>query len=286
MTWLKVSAALLLTLTALAAGLVWYGQRTWQRSTQMLVDQMMRGRVPLAVTHYDPKELVGLPPVVQRFFRAALTDGMPIVTSVSISHTGTFNMGESKDNWRAFSSTQAVSTNARGFVWDGRVSMMPGIDVYVHDAYVNGEGLLHPAVIGLFTLTELRGRGDVAEGELMRFFAETAWYPTALLPSQGVRWSPVDDNTADATISDGTIKQTLRFRFSADGLIESGRAQARARTVGKALIPTPWEGRWSGYETTNGMRVPMKGEVAWMLPEGEHPYWRGTVTSLRYEFAH
>ena len=40
--------------------------------------------------------------------------------------------------------------------------------------------------------------GEVAQGELMRFFAEAAWYPTALLPSQGVRWQAVDDTSARA----------------------------------------------------------------------------------------
>jgi hypothetical protein len=33
------------------------------------------------------------------------------------------------------------------------------------------------------------------------------------------------------------------------------------------------------------MQVPMTGEVAWLLPEGDLPYWRGTITDLRYAFA-
>ena len=33
----------------------------------------------------------------------------------------------------------------------------------------------------------------------------------------------------------------------------------------------------------DGMRVPTRGEVAWLLPEGPKPYWRGEVTALRYE---
>lgn len=41
---------------------------------------------------------------------------------------------------------------------------------------------------------------DLAEGEFMRFFAEAAWYPTALLPSQGVRWQAVDAHTASARL--------------------------------------------------------------------------------------
>ncbi|MDI1259506.1 T6SS effector amidase Tae4 family protein [Aquabacterium sp.] len=33
----------------------------------------------------------------------------------------------------------------------------------------------------------------------MRYFAEMAWYPTALLPSQGLRREAVDDRSANAT---------------------------------------------------------------------------------------
>ncbi len=62
---------------------------------------------------------------------------------------------------------------------------MSGLPVRVHDAYVAGEGILHASLLGLFSLVDMRGGGDLAEGELMRFFAEAAWYPTALLPTQG-----------------------------------------------------------------------------------------------------
>jgi hypothetical protein len=35
----------------------------------------------------------------------------------------------------------------------------------------------------------------------------------------------------------------------------------------------------------DGICIPTEGEVAWLLPEGPKPYWRGRITSLRYEFA-
>jgi hypothetical protein len=31
--------------------------------------------------------------------------------------------------------------------------------------------------------------------------------------------------------------------------------------------------------------VPITGEVSWVWPEGRRPYFRGSVTSLTYEFA-
>jgi hypothetical protein len=66
--------------------------------------------------------------------------------------------------------------------------------VRVHDAYVGGEGILRAAVLGLFTVAELHGPGDIAQGELMRFFAEAAWYPTAcsqVRECDGTRWTTI-----------------------------------------------------------------------------------------------
>jgi hypothetical protein len=96
----------------------------------------------------------------------------------------------------------------------------------------------------------------------MRFLAEAAWYPTALLPSQGVQWEDVDDSSAEATLQDGETTATLLFRFREDGLIESVRAEGRGRTVGGTVVPTPWEGRWSHYALHDGMRIPLEGEVS------------------------
>jgi hypothetical protein len=50
-------------------------------------------------------------------------------------------------------------------------------------------------------------------------------------------------------------------------------------------VPTPWRGRFWNYEERDGMRVPLDGEVAWLLPEGDKSYWRGHITDLEYAFA-
>ena len=163
--------------------------------------------------------------------------------------------------------------------------MMPGLSVRVHDAYIAGEGVLHASLFGLVSLVNLHGTPEVAEGELMRFFAEAAWYPTALLPSQGVQWEAVDATSAKATLKDGETTLTMLFRFNENGLIQSVRAEARGRTVAGAVIPTPWEGRWKSYEIFDGMLIPLEGEVAWILPEGPKPYWRGRIKNIRFEWA-
>jgi len=282
--WKWVAAAIGLMLLA-GLGLATWGAARWSAATRELAARLDAARAPATTTRYDARELDGLPAPVQRYFRAVLKDGQAIVTAARVEHTGSFNMSESGEQWKAFTSMQRVVTRRPGFVWDARIAMLPGLAVHVHDAYLAGDGLLHAAIAGLVTMAELRGGGELARGELMRFFAEAAWYPTAFLPSQGVRWEAVDDRSARATLNDGALSLTLLFRFDADGLMESVRAEARGRLVGKTATMAPWEGRWSDYRVQDGMRVPFTGEVAWLLAEGRKPYWRGTITSLAYEFA-
>jgi len=285
MTSLKWLAAAIALLALLFFALSAVGAMHWRGLTEQLNARLEAARKSPSPALYDARELEGLPAPVQRYFRTVLTDGAPMVAAVSVEHIGTFNMGENADQWKPFTSKQRVVTRSPGFVWDGKVTMLPGLPVRVHDVYIAGEGILHPAILGLFTLINLRGGGDMAQGELMRFFAEAAWYPTVLLPSQGVRWEPVDHESARATLVDGPLSLTMTFRFDSEGLMKSGRAEARGRTVAGKIVPTPWEGRWSNYQTQGGMKVPMRGEVAWLLPERDKPYWRGTISALRYEFA-
>ena len=152
-----------------------YGARRWRARTRELRARLEAARLPVRPSAVDFHELEGLPAPVQRYFRTALEEGQPLVSSVSVEHTGSFNMSDSGEQWRPFTSTQRVVTRRPGFVWDGRIALVPGVAVHVHDAYIAGEGILDPALFGLITLGDMRDTGgDVARGELMRFFAEAA----------------------------------------------------------------------------------------------------------------
>lgn len=290
MSWLQWLGLGLCVVVAVAVGLTLHCARRWAKSTQALRRHLEAARIDGegisgTPTRYDARELIGLPAPVQRYFRAVLKDGQPIVTAVTIDIAGNFNLSPTGERWKPFTSLQRVITRRPGFLWDAKISMLPGVWVRVVDSFIAGHGLLHAAVQGLFTVADVRGDDDIARGEFMRWFAEAAWYPTALLPSQGVRWQAADDHSAHATMVDGPLTLTLLFRFNDAGLIGSFRAEARGSMVGHKMVMAPWEGVWSNYQTRDGMQVPFTGEVAWMRPDGRKPYFIGTVTSLKFEFS-
>ena len=160
-------------------------------------------------------------------------------------------------------------TRRPGFDWDGRIGMGPGVRVFVHDAYVAGAGLVHAALLGLVPLADSpRLHPRRLQGELLRFLAEAAWYPTALLPSQGVRWEALDGLSARATLTDGATTVALDVHFDAVGLISRRRAAARYRIVNGVLVATPGTAgsgptpcatgcifRWRGNSAMDCLRV-------------------------------
>lgn len=281
---LKTILILALLLVAFALAVHFVGQASWRSSLQSLKAELTSGEVVPQVKIYSIQELEGLPDPVQRYFQTVLTDGQELIRHARIKHNGSFNMGQTGDNWQPFTSNQLVVTNPRGFIWDAKIRMAPGMIVSVVDAYVAGRGVLEAKLFGLITVMKQSASPQLDQGELLRFFAEAAWYPTALLPSQGVEWQAVDASRAVAVLTDSGIRVALTVTFNDAGLIESVRSEERYRDVDGAQVPTPWEGRFWEYEERDGLHVPMAGEVAWMLPEGPKPYWRGRMTDIQYEY--
>jgi hypothetical protein len=296
MNWVSWLAVVVGTLVILAVALRLLGENRWADLMRAHIGQLDSTRsleperLP-APLRFDARELAGLPAPVQRYFRAALKDGQPIIAAATIDMAGTINMSATGEQWKLFTSTQravnsVTGTQPRlrpGFLWNATVTMFPGVVARVEDSYIAGQGQLIAKLLGLFTVAQARGDGELARGEFMRYFAEAAWYPTALLPSQGVRWQAVDDASAKATIVDGPVSLTLLFRFNEAGLIASVHAEVRGAGVGKEMVMLPWDCRYSDYQAQHGMLIPMTGEAAWMRPEGRKAYFVGKVKKLSYE---
>jgi hypothetical protein len=283
MVW-KVLVGVLVFLGVFLIAIILYGRSRWQAETNQLLATLTAARVPIQPNTYNSAELDDLPQPVQRYFRTVLKDGVPLVAVVNIEHIGTFNMGAADDNWKPFTSRQRIITQLPGCLWDARIPLIPGGVAYIHDAFVAGRGVLEAKLFGLLTVMEMPSSPQLDQGELMRYLAEAVWYPTSLLPSQGVVWDPVDDTHARATLTSGSTTVTLTFQFDEQGLIKIVWSEGRYRDVDGEPVLTPWQGYHWDYQWHENMLVPHQGEVAWMLAEGPKPYWRGHIQRLDYKY--
>lgn len=269
--WLRALVFIVLVTFAAIA----FGGLRWRAGTRELRSHLEAARQRLAPA------TAALPAPVVRYLQLALPAGTPPIVAVNLTHTGTFNMGETTPTWRPFTSTQRVVTNRPGFDWDARIQVLPGVSAFVHDAYVDGVGILQVEALGVVPIADIRDTPEIAQGELQRFLAEAAWYPTRL---RDLDWQAIDAYSARATLHDGANHVALTFHFDESGLIEAVRAAARGRTVHGKSVETPWEGRFWAYELRHGILIPTEGEVSWLLPEGPWPYWRGRITSIDFDF--
>lgn len=285
MAILKWAVATLALIAILYGGVLAIGAWRWREATRMLVADLNAAKISHGAGRFNARDIADLPAPVRRYFELVLIDGQPMINSVEVELEGMFNMSLDAPQWKPFTSTQLAVADRPGFVWNGRIALFPSIPVCVHDAYVEGEGVLRPALFGLFSLGAIQGEGDIARGELMRWLAESVWYPTVLLPGQGVTWQAVDEASAQATLTDGPITLSMLFRFGEDGLVSGIRVEARGGLVDGETVMMPWEGQFRDYRRHDGMMVPFYGEVAWITPQGERPYFRGAVSQVTYEFA-
>lgn len=279
---LPLIAIISILIVVLLVIVIIYASDRWKSETDKLRFKMTNGQQSIQPKTYDPRAITGLPEPVQRFFKTVLKDGQGIVAKVELLQKGQFNMNEKLDKWNNFTATQLVVTQRLGFDWNARIQMAPLLNAFVHDTYLLGAGNLHASLMGLFTLVNMHDAPELNKGELLRFFAEAAWYPTSLLPSQGVSWEAINENSALATLTDGETTASVVFQFNAEGAIASMRAEERYRDKTTAM---PWSGRFGEYSLQSGMLIPLYGEIGWEYPEGLRLYFKGKITEINYEFA-
>jgi len=278
--WSRLAmAAELLVVTA--GSVVALATNAWRHKSMTLIERLRPRPAHPAV--YDEGELEGLPGPVARYFRAVLRNGQPIIRYAELSQRGRFLVPPGRSGWRRFYAMHHVAPTSVSFLWDASIRLLPGIAVLVRDSFIDGAGAMRADMMAVWPLIDVEGTPDMAAGALQRYLAEAAWVPTALLPSQGVRWSPIDEKSASASITVGATTVSLDFTFAADGTVSSVFTNARARAVGASFVLTPWQGRFSRYAEMHGMKIPLCVEVEWLLPEGPQPYWIGEITATLYE---
>ena len=284
MVW-KIAVGAVVGLVVVVVSMALAGRWVWHARSERLLTELTASAHAARPAEVQLSRLEELPEPVRGYLAQVLSPGQRAVESVRISHSGTFNMGTREPQWRPFSSTQYIAAAGPGFLWNATIRMAPGMPTRVHDAYVNGRAVLTARLFGLITVMESPDSPELAEGELIRFLAEAPWYPTALLPGSAISWGSIDDDSARLTLVDGNTSVSLTVHFNANGLLDSVYSDGRYRDVDGVQIRTPWEGRFWRYEERDGMLIPLDGEVAWLLPEGRWPYWRGHIDEIAYEFA-
>jgi len=257
------------------------GHLLWRRRSSEIERRILSYSAEGPGGELTPDRVADVPEPVSRFFKHAFAAKQRIIRSARIRQTGQFFLNGS---WRPMQAEQLFSATRPAFQWDARISAAPLMPVYVRDAYVDGHGMMRADMLALYPMVNQAGVSELDSAALLRYLGEAAWFPTRLLPGNGLSWRSVDDNAAEARLTDGRITVSLQFRVDAHGALVELYSPGRFREVNGAYVSTPWRARALGEETLSGVRMMNPTVVEWMLPEGPMPYWRGRITQADYTY--
>ncbi len=225
----------------------------------------------------DATALEDLPAPVRRYMERVLRGRTTPVRAVRLLHGGTFRPNV-EGEWMPIRGQQYFSTDPPGFVWWGRITIVPGFWIEARDRSFRGQGNMLIKVASTWTLGDASGEA-MDQGALQRLLAEMAWFPTAFLDRRYVRWVSIDERRAEAHLTVEGHEGAVIFEFDDEGL----PARISAQRYRDADVLTPWGGRVRDFRVVAGLLVPHEVEVFWEIDGREQSYARFLVEKLEYD---
>jgi hypothetical protein len=208
-------------------------------------------------------QVADVPAPVARYLKLALGAARPPPRLVRIAQEGALRTDVSSNRWYDFRAENTVAPLAQAFLWNAKVRLAPLIHLRVLDALLNGIGRGRVQLMSTIELASAAGLVEINAGSLHRFLAEAVWYPWALMPSEHLAWTHLDDRRALATLTVSGLSVSLEFRFGVSGEVTGIYTPARWGRFGKRYLQAPWEGEFREYRQFDGLMLPSEGAVGW-----------------------
>jgi hypothetical protein len=251
------------------------------RMVENEIEELISAAKNTGVMTYSLKDIENLPAPVQRYFRYVLKDGQEYVRFVRMKAEGQFRR-PGQEEWTEMNTRQYFIAKPPGMIFDAVMKHGP-VWFDIRDKYWRSKGGMFVNMLSGFNVLKEDDIKELNETSFLRWIGEAVMFPTALLPSEYMKWKPIDRNSAEAVITDGNNTGTYRFYFNDAGEIvryESDdrydRIDGKFQRVGSVAVR-------SHYKEINGVRVPTKFLITRILPDGTHEeFWKGEVTDIQF----
>ena len=224
------------------------------------------------------QDIHGLPTPVQKYLEYTGIIGKPVYSSVRLKQKGGFRMKKEQD-WVPLIAEQYYNTESAGFVWLGKIKMIPLVTVTGKDVFYNGHGNLLVKIAGIKTLVDAKGP-ELDESELIRYLSEMVWYPFAFT-KENISWQSLDDSAAKATITLGDLSVSGIFHFNQEYQIIKFTAKRYMEVDGINVLKN-WVTPMGSYKEINSINIPTKGQAIWQLETGDFSYFDGEIVAINY----
>ncbi len=224
-----------------------------------------------------PKQMTlpgDLPAPVERYFRAALGEQIPVMQSAVITGTGklTFKGITFNSRWRF------IHDAGRGYRHYIETTIFGYPLLKVNERYLDGESRLELP----FGIVGAGPKTDTAAA--LGLWAELVWLPSIFVTDPRVQWEAIDDTSARLIVPSGEGQDSLTVTFDPQTGLMAQIEALRWRDE-KDTAKLRWTNRISGWRTFQGVQIPSPASIhwedmasAWFTPVVEHVVYNTDVS--------
>lgn len=268
---------IVLGLAVLPAGFVYYSGEQTRRTIKSFEEDVISAAKPGPLAD----DWRGLPAPVRRYFEFSFPDGPPReIAWCEMEIEGQFRR-PLKDNFGASTGRQVVSVSSPDMVFSMDTKILGPLWATAYDVYFQGEMEMKARLLSAFTVVDESGSPELDRVSLRRWLLESPNYPMALLPGGPVTWEPIDDNQARAIVRAHGREASLIAAFRDDGSLKTFSAEQD----GDLGLPYHGSGEYSlreEYELVDGVRLPMKFQIARAADGQVYPFLVGRIKSITF----
>jgi len=224
-----------------------------------------------------------LPAPVIRYLKHVLMDGQPLLAQAKIRQSGEQRCETDNDDWYPYTASHLIVAPVTGFAWIAKSDAPFGTYVRMLDSYNDGVGSSSVNLFAAFTLSSHQDTPQLNAAFLQHYLASAVWIPTALLPQFGVKWTPIDDNKALATLTVKGTTVSLEFRFNQAGEVTGVYSPDRFRLVDDAYKQQAWAMTFGDYQLESGMKVPQSTSSGWYEGKELKEVSKGKLVKVQYK---
>jgi hypothetical protein len=226
------------------------------------------------------EHLVHLPEPVRQYLRAVGIVGKRNIRTVHLRQKGLFRRKEG-ERWLSFTAEQYFTTDPPAFVWEARIRFLPLLSFSVIDMFANGHGKLQAKLLSRFKVADASGP-ETDQGELLRYLAECALFPTVFL-SPYLEWESIDERTAKVTLRLSGLNVSALLHFDEESRLCRVTAHRYYIEKSGGFSLREWSGQFSQYQSIAGILIPARASVSWRLESGDFEYFRGETTEIELD---
>lgn len=226
----------------------------------------------------NDNEIDGLPDNVGKWLEYSGVLGKERITSVRLKQEADMRLDKDK-SWMPVEAEQYFTTEEPGFIWKANIKMAPLIHISGRDKYNDGKGNMLIKILSLISVADSKGK-EIDQGTLLRYLAETMWFPSAAL-NDYIIWEEIDEYNAKATMTYGDITASGVFTFNDKGQVINFEAERYGEFDGETRLET-WSIPVSEYKEFHGINIPTKGDVTWELDDGDFNWFNFKIIEIEY----